>query len=112
MADEDTSSASRRAGSDLAVPDRTFMVDTYTAAVTLIDADTGRLASLDQAELNRTAAIGIDTATAHVCRATLYDTVPNRSIAYHIDSAAVARMLAEIDIAAGGITGRDDASVY
>ena len=86
------------------MPDRALMVDTYAAAVALIDTDTCGLTCMDIAELDRTAAIGVDTAAPHVRRAALYNTPAYACVAYHIDATAVACMLTEVDIAAGGIT--------
>ena len=112
MADKDTAAASRRTRGDLTMPDRALMVDTYAAAVALIYTDTRRLTRMDIAELDRTAAIRIDTAASHVRRAALYNTPAYACVAYHIDTTAVTCMLAQVDIAAGGVTRRDDAAVY
>ena len=111
MADKDTATASRRTGSDLTMPDRALMVDTYTAAVTLRYTDTCGLTCMDIAEVDRTAAIRIDTAASHVRRAALHDTATHAGVTYHIHAAAVACMLTEVNITAGGVTRRDDATV-
>ena len=111
MADHQTTTAAGCTAGDLAMTDRTFLIDTYTATVTFYHAHTGRLTGMDIAELDITTAVTIDTAASQRSITALYDTSAHRAVAYHIYTATIRRMLTERGVSARSITGRDHTSV-
>ena len=95
----------------MAVTDRAGIVDTHAAAVALQHADSGSLTTFYQTEIYCSAAIGIDTTTAHGSDTALYYTIAQRCAIYHIHTASVGCMLACLCIACRSRAAGDHTSV-
>ena len=91
--------------------DGAAVVNAYTSAVALYDADTYRLAGMHEAEFYLTAAVRVDTSAAERSVATFDDTVLQVGVGDHVYASAVSRVVARRGIARGGVTRRDDAAV-